>query len=397
LLYFLVLAAPVLALMLLKLLRTLQELRSRRAGFITFGGDDRYQARNLTRDVHDAVMIARIRLQMPREAFQQIVERVERNYPRWFEQLRDSIRHRPASFESALEIRDRYTDYQLSGTPILARILFFPGEQIIVLVGNHVYLGGYLLSQFVQLVFCAQISKQVFPRNRYFPVLSELMILALFARLLLRPKRIGPPLHADKSLIQRFYLKQDLAKLREKAASLGMQPMYLVIAQHIHLVMRRMNRETLRVTLPVSFEDEHSFNTVGAVFLDVDREPDLGAMAHKVHRAVVRARWQVSASNQVQRIFPTRKLSERARNMVDLTLTVVPQKTLPGNLLAGEMKDYEFTMDSIQYPVYAMAFIFEEQVHTSFMINTPQFDVEGLLAEDEAVRSDLSVHHRHGE
>jgi hypothetical protein len=38
-----------------------------------------------------------------------------------------------------------------------------------------------------------------------------------------------------------------------------------------------------------------------------------------------------------------------------------------------------------------MAFIFEEQVHTSFMINTPRFDVEALQTKDGAVRSDLSL------
>ena len=100
----------------------------------------------------------------------------------------------------------------------------------------------------------------------------------------------------------------------------------------------------------------------------------------------------MSASNHVQRIFPTRQLSEKARYTSDFILTVVPQKTLPENLLTREMTDYEFTMDNIQYPVYAMAFIFEGTVHTSFMSKSPEFDTAGFLEEDGVVEMDLPVH-----
>ena len=44
-----VLAAVVLALMTLKLARAVRESRAASAGYITFGGDDRYQARNVRR------------------------------------------------------------------------------------------------------------------------------------------------------------------------------------------------------------------------------------------------------------------------------------------------------------------------------------------------------------
>jgi hypothetical protein len=77
--------------------------------------------------------------------------------------------------------------------------------------------------------------------------------------------------------------------------------------------------------------------------------------------------------------------------MVDFTLTVVPQKTLPGNLLASEMKTYEFTMDNIEYPVYAMAFIFEGQIHTSYMINTPDLDVDSFVADSRAKALTLTI------
>jgi len=77
--------------------------------------------------------------------------------------------------------------------------------------------------------------------------------------------------------------------------------------------------------------------------------------------------------------------------MVDLTLTVVLQKTLPNNLLTNEMKDYEFTMGNIHYPVYVMAFIFEDHVHSSFMINTPEYDVDAFMAQERAARMDLTL------
>lgn len=207
----------------------------------------------------------------------------------------------------------------------------------------------------------------------------------------MRRYHVTVPLHDDKTHIQRFYLKQDLAPIKAMADELQMHHLYLVIAGHVFTVMQRMNKTRLRVTLPVSFSAEDSFNTVGAIFLDVEAEPDLERMARKIRRLVRRNQWQVSASNHTQRIFPTRKLSERARNMVDLTLTVVPQKTLPNNLLAKEMTDYEFTMGNIHYPVYVMAFIFEDHVHSSFMVNTPEYDVDAFIARDGAARMDLTL------
>ena len=55
------------------------------------------------------------------------------------------------------------------------------------------------------------------------------------------------------------------------------------------------------------------------------------------------------------------------------------------------MKTYEFTMDSIHYPVYIMAFIFEGQVHSSFMVNTPAFDTVGFIGNDGAEATDLTL------
>ena len=186
-------------------------------------------------------------------------------------------------------------------------------------------------------------------------------------------------------------MRRDLATIQAKAQALELNYLYVVIAQHVHMVMQRMNKTRLRVTLPASFADESSFNTVGAMLLDIDAAPDLDAMTRQVRRLIKRSQWQVSATNHIQRIFPTRRLSERARNVVDLTLTIVPQKTLPQNLLTKEMKSYEFTMGYIQYPVYAMAFIFEDHVHTSFMVNTPAFDAAQFTATDGAVPMELAL------
>jgi len=388
-----VLAGAVLALMTLKLARVLRERRAARAGFITFGGDDRYQARNMHRDVHDAVMVARVQLEMSDEGFEQVVQRIRQNYIGWFERIDASIEHKPGgrAFDAPLEIHDSWRPFALADAPLLSRIIIYRQEQLILLVGNHVYLGGYLLSQFVQLVFCKTVSRDVFPRNPYLPVATELMMLAFLGRHLLLRARHRPPLYPDRSQIERFYLRQDLAPLRARADALRLNDLYVVIALHVQMVMQRMGKQRLRVTLPASFADEATFNTVGAILLDIDAAPDLDAMTRQVRRLIKRNQWQVSATNHIQRIFPTRKLSQRARNIVDLTLTIVPQKTLPHNLLSQEMKTYEFTMGNIQYPVYAMAFIFEDHVHTSFMVNTPAFDRAAFTATDGAVPLDLTL------
>lgn|GEM_PF-2419307 len=393
LIFLAVIAGAVVALMGLKLARALQESRAARAGYITFGGDDRYQARNVHRDVHDAVMVARVRLEMSEDAFEAVIGRVSQNYLRWFARLDAAIEHKPAgqAFDAPMEIRDEYRPFELTDTPLLSKIIVYRKQQIILLVGNHVYLGGYLLSQFVQLVFCSTVSRDVFPRNRYLPIASELMMLAFLGRHLLRRSHDRSQLYDNKAQIQRFYVRQDLATIQAQADAMRLHYLYVVIAMHVQIVMQRMHKTRLRVTLPASFADDASFNTVGAILLDIDAEPDVDAMARKIRRLVKRGQWQVSATNHIQRIFPTRKLSERARNLVDLTLTVVPQKTLPQNLLAKEMKDYEFTMGNIQYPVYAMAFIFEDHVHTSFMVNTPAFDVDAFTASDGAVPMDLAL------
>jgi hypothetical protein len=379
--------------MALKLARTAQERHASRAGYITFGGDDLYQARNVDRDVHDAVMIARVKLELSEEAFLNTIRRVEENYLNWYENLNASIRYKPKNreFDIPLKILECYQDYELTSKPLLAQIVICKRDQIIFLVGNHVYLGGYLLSQFVQLVFCKRITKGIFPRNIYIPLLSELLMVGLFGRLIFRPGHEKSLLYEDKTRIQRFYLKQDFRSVQEEAARLKTHHLYVVIATHVLMTAWYMNRDRLRVTLPVSFENETTFNTVGAMFLDIDVEFDLEIMVRRIRRLVKRGQWQVSASNHIQRIFPTRRLSERARNMVDLTLTVVPQKTLPENLLTEEMKRYEFTMDNIHYPVYVMAFIFENHIHSSWMINSPRFDCDALVGEEGAVPLDLAL------
>ena len=55
------------------------------------------------------------------------------------------------------------------------------------------------------------------------------------------------------------------------------------------------------------------------------------------------------------------------------------------------MKDYEFTMDNIHYPVYVMAFIFQGHVHSSFMVNPPTFDGTSFIEDDGAVPMDLTL------
>jgi hypothetical protein len=387
-----VVAAVVLALMALRLFRVIQEQRASRSGYITFGGDDRYQARNIHRDIHAAIMVARVRLEMSDEGFETVIKRIEQNYLQWFEQLNAAIEHKPANraFETPLEIHEVYHPYELKSTPLLAKIIVYRDQQIILLLGNHIYLGGFLLSQFVQLVFCNAISRNVFPRNRYLPIASELMMLALLSRYLLRRPHNQIPIYEDKAQIQRFSVKSELSTIKDMADALNMNYLYVVIATQVQLVMQRMNKSHLRLTLPVSFEDYTTFNTVGAMFLDIDAQPDIYSMARTIRKLVKRGQWQVSASNHIQRVFPTRRLAERARNLVDLTLTVVPQKTLPHNLLTKELKGYEFTMNNIQYPVYAMAFIFEDHVHTSYMINTPAFDIDAFTSVDGISSLDLA-------
>jgi hypothetical protein len=318
---------------------------------------------------------------------------VQENYLQWYHDLLSRIRHKPNGkpFAPPLEIWDEYREYVLGDAPLLSQIVICKKEKVILLVGNHVYLGGQLLSQFVQLVFCASVSKKVFPRNTYIPVLTELMMLAVLAQVTLRPKRQPIELLAGPSEIKRFCIHRDLAEVQATADELKMSHLYVVIADHVMMVMKHLGKDRLRVTLPVSFSGESSFNTIGAMFLDLEAAPDVQTMARTVRTQVRRHQWQVSASNHMQRVLPLRQLSQRARNIVDLTLTVVPQKTLPHNILAEELQTYEFTMSRIQYPVYIMAFIFEGMVHSSFMVNTPTFDTERFVAQENAVPCDLTL------
>lgn len=386
-------ASPVLASALasLKLVRTGQELRASRQGFITLGGDDRYQARNIAHNLHDACMVARIQLDMSLDDFDALIERVREQYLPWYAALEAAIQHKPDAFMEPLDVAEHYAPLPLGQTRMLTKIQFFRQDRVVVLFGDHTYLGGFQLSQFVQLVFCETVTTGIFPRNRYLPGLSELMMLGLFAEALARPSRTPPALCDRPEDVQRLYWKLDRAPLQALADELEMSLLYVVIALHIDRVMRRMGRERLRVTLPVSFESHSSFNTVGAVFLEVERQPDLPSMARVVREALRRKRWQVSASNHVQRILPTRTLSQYARDTVDFTLTVVPQKTLPHNLLKEELVDYEFTMDNIEYPVYAMCLIFEGSLYSSMMVNTPDFDVAAACEEDGARISEVRL------
>jgi hypothetical protein len=108
---------------------------------ITFGGHDRYQARNVHRDVHDAVMVARVRLEMSEDGFEVVIGRVRQNYLCWFARLDAAIEHKPAgqAFDAPLEIRDEYRPLELTDTPLLSKIIVYRKEQVILLVGNHVY------------------------------------------------------------------------------------------------------------------------------------------------------------------------------------------------------------------------------------------------------------------
>jgi hypothetical protein len=375
-----------------KAVRTAQELRAWAGGTITFGGDDAYQARDLDLDVHTAVMIARIKLSMTPEAFEEVVERIERNFQQWFDSLDRSIR-RPEHvvFQDPLVFVDRAQPPALGDQPLLARIVISREDQTILLLGNHIYLGGYLLSQFVQIVFCAAVSRDVFEPNRYLPVLTEVMILGFLGWLAVLKPHPATPLFERKEQIRRFYWKQPLGPIQELSDELRLNTLYIVIARHVHAVMTHLGKDRLRVSLPVSFKSESSFNTVGGMMLDIDAAPDVNTLARAIKQQVKQWRWQVPATNHIQRIFPTRTMSETARNLVDLTLTVVPQKTLPKNLLIDAVDSYEFTMDSIHYPVYIMAFLFEDSVHTSVMVNAPSFDCEGFVADTGAVEMDLAL------
>jgi hypothetical protein len=389
----LIICAPLGILLLLKLVRVLVELRAQSAGYITFGGDDRYQARNVENYIHDSVMIARVQFEMSDEAFDAVIGRVQKNYLQWYYDLLSQIRHKPKgkTFQPPLEIWDEYRKYVLGDAPLLSQIVICKEEKIILLVGNHVYLGGQLLSQFVQLVFCETVSKEVFPRNTYIPVLTEFMMLTVLAKVMLRPIRQAIELFPDPSEIKRFCIHRDLAEFQATADEIKMSHLYVVIAEHVMMVMKHLGKDRLRVTLPVSFSGESSFNTIGGIFLDLKVAPDVQTMARTVRTQVRRHQWQASASNHIQRVLPLRQLSQRARNIVDLTLTMVPQKTLPHNILAEELETYEFTMSRIQYPVYIMVFIFEGMVHSSFMVNSPTFDSEGFVTQENAVPCDLRL------
>ena len=63
-------SVPVSGLMRLKAVRTLQERRAARRGFITFGGDDKYKAPNVHSNIHDACMVARIQMNVSLEEFE---------------------------------------------------------------------------------------------------------------------------------------------------------------------------------------------------------------------------------------------------------------------------------------------------------------------------------------
>ncbi|MCB9635370.1 MAG: hypothetical protein H6721_24895 [Sandaracinus sp.] len=336
-------------------------------------------------------MVARIQMNVSLEEFDAITERVKDAYLPWYRDLERRIEHRPAAFEAPMEVVERFDRVELKDTRILTKILFSRQDRVIVLLADHTYLGGFLLSQFVQLVFCEKVTKGIFPRNPYYPVVSELMILAFLARAAVLPGPAATELFPSPAQTRRIYWKQSRAELEALANGMKMNVLYVLIANQIHTVMNELRRDRLRVTLPVSFEADNSFNTVGAIFLNVKATKDLESMAKYVRREVKRGQWQVSASNHVQRVLPTRHLSERARRTADFTLTVVPQKTLPHNLLKEEVQDYEFTMDNIEYPVYAMSFMFEDHIHTSMMINTPSFDVEGFCAKSGAKVSDLTL------
>ena len=123
-----VLATAILALMALKLARAVRERRAARAGFITFGGDDRYQARNVRRDVHDSVMIARVQLEMGAQEFEQVIARIEQNYLRWFERINAAIEHKPGGqdFAAPLEIHPTRQPFVLADVRPLEEATLVP-------------------------------------------------------------------------------------------------------------------------------------------------------------------------------------------------------------------------------------------------------------------------------
>ena len=382
----------ILFLMLLCLHRKIKEYSASKEGYISFGGDDMYQSRNIRLNIHDAILIARVTLKMDDETFLDCTERVKSPFIKWCKDLENSIMpcHKPEVFDEYYEVWDEYQDYKLKqDLPVLAKIIFCKKEKVVLLIGNHIYLGGYFLAHFVQHLFCDKIYSDVFPKNKYIPLVSEGMMLFFITGMISRKKHIKLPLFNDDSKVGRFHLKLPKNILSVHPNKKKPHLLYRVIAYHIHLVMRHLKKDRLRVTLPVSFSNRNSFNTVGAIFLDIDYDPDPVSFTDKIRRLIRANGYQVSASNNFQRIFPTRKLSTNARNLVDLTLTVVPQKTLPNNLIGSELDQFQFTMLNIRYPVYIMAFIFEDSVHSSFMINTAEFDIESFKKERGFVNSSL--------
>lgn len=384
---------PVIFLFLLRLYRVSHELKAKKKGYVLLGGDDLYQKRNVTQNKYCPLMVASIELDMSIEDFKVHVNDIIEKYLPWYKELNNSIipKHKPENFASPVELFNNERQFFLDKEKeYLTQINFVIETRRIILIANHIYVGGYLLAQLLQLILCEHVHSNIFPKNKYYPLLTEMVMIFYFSKMLFKsPKKVSSTFQ-DDSLIKRFHMKRNLAEFYRGHDSEG-DLIYFLIANHALLVMNYLKKNHLSICLPISFENTSMFNTVGAIVIDVNYNEDFYAFVNQIKREVRKQKYQASASNHLQRIIPTKTLSQYARGLVDLTLTIIPQKAIPSMRIKDEMERYQFTMDNIRYPVYIMVLVLNSEVHSSFMINSPAFDLENFMREKGLVSSNLPV------
>ena len=385
---------PYASLLVAKLVRVTQELYASKSGYISFGGDDHYHRTNTQTDIHEAAVICKLKFKMDDAEFCNLVESIRINYMNWYKKVRGLIHEKyvHTEFCEPFEIWSNMKNYTPAEKMILSKVIVIENEQTLLLVGNHVFLGGYLLSQFLQVILCQKVHKNIFPKNKYYPLLTETMILAYLTRSALRKPHKKIPCYENAALQKRYSVSYNVEDLKNMGVQENVDFISCLIAKYVYIIMQSMNRTILRVCLPVSFEDENSFNTVGAVVIDIKMQSTIGEMARNIKKQIRRNRYDASTTHHIQKILPTHHLSSKVRNMVDITFTLAPQKVLPDNHYEKYLIGCEFTMKNITYPVYIMTFIFKKQIHSSFIINSPEFDTD-LMEKNypEIYRTDLKI------
>ena len=179
---------PYASLLVAKLVRVTQELYASKSGYISFGGDDHYHRTNTQTDIHEAAVICKLKFKMDDAEFCNLVESIRINYMNWYKKVRGLIHEKyvHTEFCEPFEIWSNMKNYTPAEKMILSKVIVIENEQTLLLVGNHVFLGGYLLSQFLQVILCQKVHKNIFPKNKYYPLLTETMILAYLTRSALR-------------------------------------------------------------------------------------------------------------------------------------------------------------------------------------------------------------------